>query len=1130
MSVEVSKWLENLGLGQYASLFEENDIGWDLLGDIDQETLKDIGVNSAGHRLQILKAAKKLHLEETTLIPTSTTADTTEAPPPEPDAHTMGGEDTTAWTRTPGERKPVTMLFADIVGSTALTEKLDAEDAHDLLYRATQLMCQSVEDHKGTVCRFMGDGIMAMFGAPVASERHALEACRAAIDMLADVADYSNALGSDQGNGIDIRVGLNSGEVVVLEVGDDPEKPEYDASGPTVPLAARMEQLAEPGMIWITENTRALAGDLIETTGLPSVSVKGISEPVAVYRLQAVKSATESHGDAAKQPLVGRKSELAQFNVLMTTCLESGHGQIVFVRGEAGIGKTRLIEEMANLARVKGFSCHKALVLDFGAGKGQEAIPSLVRSLLNIAPGSNKPERKAAFEKADNAGIVESEHRVFFNDLLDLEQSPELESIYDAMNPQARNDGKCAAVAALLQNLSASKPLIVVVEDLHWADRTTLNYLAALVSVAPEVSALIVFTSRAEGDPLDASWRARSGEISVVTLDLSPLRREEAVKLVNDFIDASDQLAQRCIERAAGNPLFLKQLLLSVGNDSGDVVPDSIKSLVLSRVDQLPEKDKRALQAAAILGQRFDSESLRFLLDDPDYQCWSLVERHLLRPEGPAFLFAHALIRDGAYSSILKNQRCDLHRRAADYFAERDPVLFARHLEMARDDRAPRAYLDAARYESTKYRLDSALDLVSAGIELSDRSADLYSLRCLQGDLQSRLGGLQESAVAYKKALECAGNPAEQCSAWIGLAHVHTLLDKYDKSHFALGNAETLATDNLLDEELFHIFSQRGNLYFITGDTAGCHDQHMKAYQLAQKLGSEKLMAKALSGLGDAELMASKYLSAFRYFDQCVELCESNDFDDMYAINLKMRADTKLYLNDRQGALEDIHKVIEFSKTAGDLKAGAFAHHTGAELELGRGRIESAREHLTQARNLFDKLGAKHYRVNNFIFWARLLDREGNMSEALKSLEKGDAISRETGSDWMRAWLLGQLALIADNSKTRLDALKEGERLIDEGSQDYIRDYFYRDGIDAALLEKDWDRVEKYAYEIEDSAGGESIPLLEFYVDRGRALAKLGRGTADADTLRQLQQLRGQAEQIELMEAIPAIDEALKSS
>jgi class 3 adenylate cyclase len=371
MSVKVSEWLENLGLGQYASTFEGNDIGWDLLDEIDQETLKDIGVNSAGHRLQILKAAKNLHLEETTLSPASTTADTTEAPPPEPDAQAMGGEDTTAWTRTPGERKPVTMLFADIVSSTALTEKLDAEDAHGLLYGATQLMCQSVENHKGTVCRFMGDGIMAMFGAPVASERHALEACYAAMDMQASVRDYTSELKSSHDTGIQIRVGLHSGEVVVLEVGDDPDKPEYDASGPTVPLAARMEQSADAGTILITESTRALAGHLIETDGQPSISVKGISEPVSVYQLNNVRLASESSTITNRKPLVGRKSELAQFHGLVKICLESKNGQTVFVRGEAGIGKSRLVEEMAVLAQQRGFESHKALVLDFGAGKGQ---------------------------------------------------------------------------------------------------------------------------------------------------------------------------------------------------------------------------------------------------------------------------------------------------------------------------------------------------------------------------------------------------------------------------------------------------------------------------------------------------------------------------------------------------------------------------------------------------------------------------------------------------------------------------------------------------------------------------------------------------------------------------------------
>ncbi|MGI9316761.1 MAG: adenylate/guanylate cyclase domain-containing protein, partial [bacterium] len=536
MSVKVSEWLGNLGLGQYSSTFEENDIGWDLLGDIDQETLKEIGVNSAGHRLQILKAAKNLRLEETTLNPTATTADTTEAPPPESDVHAMSGEDTTAWTRTPGERKPVTMLFADIVGSTALTEKLDAEDAHDLLYRATQLMCQSVENHKGTVCRFMGDGIMAMFGAPVASERHALEACHAAIDMQTNVHSYASELSSSHGTGIQIRVGLHSGEVVVLEVGDDPDKPEYDASGPTVPLAARMEQSADAGTILITESTRALAGHLIETDEQLPISLKGVSEPVNVYQLNNVRPASESPTITGRKPLVGRKFELAQFHGLVKICLENNNGQTVFVRGEAGIGKSRLVEEMAILAQQSGFESHKALILGFGTGKGQGAISSLVGSLLGITQGSDKLEREAVLEQAETEGFVEQVNRVFLNDLLDLAQPSELRILYDVMEQQTRKEGKLTSVVEMLTKLASRKPILIVIEDLHWADNITLDYLARLATAVADCPALMVLTSRAEGDPLDKTWRARISESPIVTWDLSPLREEESLKLATAFI------------------------------------------------------------------------------------------------------------------------------------------------------------------------------------------------------------------------------------------------------------------------------------------------------------------------------------------------------------------------------------------------------------------------------------------------------------------------------------------------------------------------------------------------------------------------------------------------------------------
>ena len=288
MSEEVSEWLNGLGLGQYSAVFEENAVEVYILPDLTDTDLKELGISALGHRKLILKSISTFQPEQSITL-SEADKQATDDPP----THHSSDEDIAVWTRTPGERKPVTMLFADIVGSTALTEKLDAEDAHDLLYRATQNMCQAVENNKGTVCRFMGDGIMAMFGAPNASERHALEACLAALAMQNSIDEYANELEASHDTNIQIRVGLHSGEVVVLEVGDDPDKPEYDASGPTVPLAARMEQSATAGTILITEETRALAGDLIETNKQPAVKVKGVSEPVVVHQLYKVLSAAE---------------------------------------------------------------------------------------------------------------------------------------------------------------------------------------------------------------------------------------------------------------------------------------------------------------------------------------------------------------------------------------------------------------------------------------------------------------------------------------------------------------------------------------------------------------------------------------------------------------------------------------------------------------------------------------------------------------------------------------------------------------------------------------------------------------------------------------------------------------------
>ena len=481
MPNKVSNWLEDLGLGQYSMTFEENAIDWELLPELDQETLKDIGITVAGHRLRILKAASALSTDQ----PKSDTgAEVKNSDDAESVSIPQG--DATAWSRTPGERKLVTMMFADIVGSTSLTENLDAEEAHDLLYRATQCMCEAVENNNGTVCRFMGDGVMAMFGAPIASEWHAIEACRAALQMQQSIQNYAEELAAQYGRALSIRVGLNSGEIVLLEVGDDPLHPEYDASGPTVPLAARMEQAAKAGTTLLSDKTFALTGEQILVEIREPVTVKGFSEPVVAYELAGINSTTQANQADHRHPMVGRQSEFAQVRGLLDMCRQNRIGQIILLRGDPGIGKSRFLEEVSGYAMDIGYRCHKAFVLDFGAGKGQEAIPTIVRSLLEIPQGSGKQQRLDALENAVSAQVVHHDQRVFLYDLLDLKQPLDLRTLYDAMDVDSRKEGKRQTFRDILQYQAKRQPVLILVEDLHWIDEISLDYLATLGSAAAD--------------------------------------------------------------------------------------------------------------------------------------------------------------------------------------------------------------------------------------------------------------------------------------------------------------------------------------------------------------------------------------------------------------------------------------------------------------------------------------------------------------------------------------------------------------------------------------------------------------------------------------------------------------------
>ncbi len=499
-----------------------------------------------------------------------------------------------------------------------------------------------------------GDGILAVFGAPVAHGNDTERAVRAAVEMhraAGQVCDPS-------GEPLKLHIGVASGEVVAAVMSGG-ATPKYAVTGDTVNLAARLDALAEPGDTLLSEAAHRSVSNLVDAEDLGEKMVKGFEAPVRVYRVRGLR-----YRALDRLPFVGRQSELRQLAGVLDNVQETSAGIAVVVRGDPGIGKSRLVEELLQRARPRGFACCVAQVLDFGVGKGQEALPAVAASLLGLPSHASEPVRRSALERELKSGLVAPEHEPFISDLLDLEQRSHTQAIFDAMDNATRARRTAEAVADLVARAAARQPLLIVVEDIHWASPLLLSCLAAMAVATRTCPLVLAMTTRFEGDPLDRHWRAASHATSLLTIDVGPLRPEEARMLAGGVVESSNRFATQCIERAEGNPLFLEQLLRNAAESESGNIPPTIQSLVLARMDRLPPRDKLALQAASVIGKRFTLEGLRALIEDPGYRCDALVTMDLVRPDAGDYLFAHALIQEGVYSSLLNSRKRELHRQS----------------------------------------------------------------------------------------------------------------------------------------------------------------------------------------------------------------------------------------------------------------------------------------------------------------------------------------------------------------------------------------------------------------------------------------------------------------------------------
>jgi class 3 adenylate cyclase/tetratricopeptide (TPR) repeat protein len=587
-----------------------------------------------------------------------------------------------------GERKQVTVLFADLKGSTELIEGLDPEEARRLLDPALHVMMEAVHRYEGTVNQVLGDGIMALFGAPVAHEDHTLRACYAALAMQAAMRRYAEEVRRAHGLEMQARVGLNSGEVVVRSIGNDLHM-DYSAVGQTTHLAARMEQLATPGSIRLTAATLRLAEGLVQVTALGQFPVRGLTEPVEVFELVGASTVRRRLQASAARGLtrfVGRQQELAVLQQALAQA-GAGHGQVVAVVGEAGVGKSRLVYEFIHSHHTPGWLVLESASVSYGKATPYFPVIDLLKHYSHV--DEHDDTRTIRAKVTGQMVTLDPALQDAVPTLLSLLDALPEDSPFLQLDPPQRRQRTLDALKRVLLGESQGQPLLLVFEDLHWIDSETQALLNSLVESLPTARLLLLVNYRPE---YQHGWGSKTYYTQLRLDPLPPVSVDEFLSaLLGD--DASlEPLTRLLIARTGGNPFFLEESVRTLV-ETGVLVgtrgayclrqdlptiqgPATVQAVLAARIDRLPPEEKRLLQTAAVIGTEVPLPLLHAIAEVPE----DVLQRGLAHVQAAEFLyetqlfpereftFKHALTHEVTYGSLLQERRRALHARIVAAF------------------------------------------------------------------------------------------------------------------------------------------------------------------------------------------------------------------------------------------------------------------------------------------------------------------------------------------------------------------------------------------------------------------------------------------------------------------------------
>ena len=895
-----------------------------------------------------------------------------------------------------GERKQVTVLFADLKGSMELLADRDPEEARKILDPVLERMMEAVHRYEGMVNQVMGDGIMALFGAPLAHEDHALRACYAALRMQESVSRYAEEARRLFGAAVNIRVGLNSGEVVVRAIGSDLNM-DYTAVGQTTHLAARMEQLANPGAIVITVDTLALVEGYIEVKSLGPVPVKGLSDPIEVYEATGTGIARTRLQASARRGLtrfVGRDAELEQLLRAQKLAGE-GHGQVAAVVGDAGVGKSRLVYELTHSHRLQGWLILESASVSYGKATSWLPVIELLKGYFKI---QDRDDHREIREKVTGKLLTLDESlKPTLPALLALLDVPIEDTAWQTLDPSQRRQQTLDAVKRLLLREAREQPLLMIFEDLHWIDSETQALLDGLVDSLTSARLLVLVNYRPE---YQHTWRSKTA-YSQMRLDALPV--ESAAELLEALLGDDPGLTplkQLLVKR--GNPFFLEETVRTLvetkalSGERGQYrltqpiqaiqVPATVQAILAARIDRLAPEDKRLLQVAAVVGKDVPFALLQAIAELPDealrrgldhLQAAEFIYETGLYPD-VEYSFKHALTHDVTYSGLLNERRRELHARIVAAIESLHKDRLGEQIELL----AHHAFRGELGEKAGDY-------LRQVGNKAAARST-LQDARVWLEEAINVLDAIPESQSALEQAFDVR---MELRPVLVQLGEARRVLER-------LRQAERLAERMNDDRRRARVCAFTAYVHTMLGELDEAVVTGARALEIADRLGDLKLRIPAAACLDQVRCYRGEYGRVIELAKANLETLPADWVYEFFGMVDPPSISERCWLVQSLAQLGRFDEAVEYENEAMHLAEPTQHAYTIGHAYNAAGMVHLVKGEWVKARSVIEHSVA--------------VLRRGNIA----LLSSAVATS---------AWVLAQLG----RTNVVLDRLREGEQLLD---------------------------------------------------------------------------------------------------